>query len=143
MSKREERLRPTAYVRITLPGGLPWRKKKAEVSFKAVGETDFEMWSTLIRDSLDAMGYDHPAFVVGFFLDVMNRLPDDIRKGLMLGIGEGLGTIVEPDEDGNGISITHEPMYPPLVQHEETVTKSGLVIPTAAISNPDKPLVLP
>jgi len=123
---------PSARVRVHSPS-LGWRPHR-DRTFTAKGETDLDLFAGIIIETLQALGYGalqdadgNQPFVVGFLLDTMNRLPPPVRKVLAVGIMQGWGMVVEPDEDNKGITVRNVPRYTPLVGDE--TTESGLIIP--------------
>ncbi len=96
-------------------------------------ETDWDAWSELIRQTLLALGYGQtPLLTVGFILDLVNGLDEQLRMALVQGIVEGRGFGIEIEEGSDEIGIDLPVKYTPLPQKDkERRTESGLILPSS------------
>jgi len=138
------RTHPTSLLTIHLPAST--LHDHLDVSETIMAATDYGLFANTIGAFLSLTGYAaHPGFLIGFFLDLINRFPAPIRTAIAQGIVLGLGTKVEDSEDGQGVTVSHVRAYEPLVlekKNEEAPgfeeRESGLVAP----KNPGE-LILP
>ena len=123
-----ERQQPTFRLKIHSPANPLHRHIDEVVQFKDA--TDYGAWVKLIQGSMRAMGYENDRFVLGFYLDLLNSLPEPYRWALIRGIveGRGLKVSLETGEEGSPVIVIGLPQkYEPLAGARET--ESGLVIP--------------
>lgn len=125
---------PNARVRLHSPNN-GWRRH-LDHTFNIRGDTDFDLFAGVIIETLKGLGYSGPnatPLLIGFFADVVNRLPVDVRKTIAVAILEGWGTEVEPDADDKGIIVRNVQRYEPVVKADTPPgfekAAEGLVVP--------------
>ena len=118
---------PTIRLNIHSPE-TGWRKHK-DVTTKLTASSDFELIVGTYLELVKLLGYRQTPFVAGFLLDIINRLPDEIRKVIAVGVMQGWGTKVElVEEEGKEVlQVSNVPTYPPLAGNEER--ENGIVVP--------------
>jgi hypothetical protein len=133
---------PTARLRLHSPE-QPWRKH-VDTTINVKGDTDLDLFAGLIINYLSALSYTAlPPLYVGFFIDVVNHLPIDMRRNIAAGIVAGLTTQFDFDTENNTLTVEHVPFYPPvpLPTADETGTvaegfverESGLSVPEGSV----------
>ena len=104
----------------------------------ATGDTDWEAWSHAMHQCLIALGYTDDRLILGFYLDLINRLPGELRMAMLKGIAEGYGLQVtsEVDEETKEPTVTAGlvPRSTSLTGDVEK-TPSGLALPNSAGSD--------
>jgi hypothetical protein len=126
MPKKCERQQPTFRVNMHLPA-TSWHPH-TDKTFQVKGKTEFEAWAFTMRDILVALTHRNQRLMVGYWADVLNALPSDIRRTLVAVIAQGLGLDIRPaPDDPQTIEIHLVPRYEALVGDQKT--ESGLVIP--------------
>ena len=131
MPKKCTTTSPTIRLRIHTPAGLMHRHLDKVVEVKA--PTDWEAWSKVMHTCLTAMGITDDRIILGFYLDLLNNLPDILRLSLVKGIMEGYGLYVEitkTTEDGvKGVTAGLVKRYNSLAPEGEAETPGGVILP--------------
>lgn len=102
------------------------------MSWTTLGRTDWELWTKVVMETLDHLGITRTDVRMGFFLDFLNSLGEDVRRMLAIGLIDGLGMNVterkSTDDELAGVEVcmqvSLDKKYPGLRQDEES--PSGL-----------------
>lgn len=112
MSKKQcQKKRPNAKVTYHSPHN-GWRDH-VDGTLLVSDDTDYAVIVKVFRELCAKLGYTEPPFVIGFILDMVNPLPEEIRKYIAAGIIAGLGLQVK--QQGNEVIVEHVPRYKPVV----------------------------
>jgi hypothetical protein len=119
---------PNARLRIHTPAG-PLHSHR-DNTFTLTGASDFELWRAVMKATMATLGHPDENFQMGFWLDIINGLPFEVRKALVHGIQHGFGMVirdVERSGDQQQVMLAWEQRFDPLVGDRKT--PSGLVLP--------------
>ena len=77
------------------------------MSWTTLGRTDYELWTKVVMEMLDHLGITRADVRLGFFLDFLNSLGQDVRRMLAVGLVDGLGmnVIEEKVEDSEEVTM--------------------------------------
>ena len=101
-----------------------------ETQLKFTAPTDWEAWVSLIKGSLNALGYGQSQTLsIGFYLDLINNHDETFRWTIVKGVFEGLGFGAEMNDVGE-VEVNLPKKYEPLREEgEERITKGGVILP--------------
>jgi hypothetical protein len=98
--------------------------------------TDSELAARIYTDVLKNMGYTHTPIIIGMLTELVNSLPLELRRVMIIGIAQGWGLKIEPTTDDSGkvtgLNVSNPPTYEPVPLQQpdaEQRTKSGLILP--------------
>lgn len=137
MPKKCTNQQANARVRLHSPD-LGWRRH-VDRTLEVRGPTDYDMWAVLCIDVLRSMGYVQTPLVVGFLLEMLNRLPDETRELIAAGVIGGWGMVIEETDEEHAIAVRNVQRYEPIMG--ERRTESGLILPDKAPTRPK--LIIP
>ena len=107
----------------------PWREiGRTYTHTMAASEPDV-IWQALMRDLMQMLGFgSDDRLIVGLILNMVNSFPDHFRESLTLGIIEGLGLVLIPDEKGETVAEL-KPLFVSLAKEGPRHTPGGLILP--------------
>lgn len=127
---------PTFRIKMHVPA-TSWHPHRDEV-IEVKKPTEWEAWAFTIREMLQVLTGGSAPLILGYLLDLINKLPPDMRTACITGIAQGLGLEIKPAEEENTIAVNLVQRYDPLVGDKKT--EGGLVLPREGQANQ---LVLP
>lgn len=124
-----EKQQPTYRVRMHIPANA-WHQH-TDKTFTVKNATEWGAWAELMGQTLQALAHNNARLSVGYWLDAINFLPDNFRKAIVMGIGQGKGLEIAPvPDEPQTVTVNLVDRYEPLIGDKQT--KSGLVIPQGA-----------
>ena len=136
MTKKCEKTPTTIRLKIHTPAGIMHRHIDKVIEVKEA--TDWEAWARTMNTCLAAMGVTDTRIIIGFYLDLLNRLPDVLRLSLVKGImeGYGLNVVVEDSAEEGVQSVTAGLVqrYNSLTPEGEETTPGGVILPKGEAS---------
>lgn len=128
---------PNAHVRIHAPD-CGW-KAHIDKSFSVTAATESELAARIYSQTVKHLGYTQAPIIIGLVTELVNSLPDEIRKVVAIGIMNGWGLKLDPtfDDDGKptGLTVSNPQVFSSLVPGQEGApkqTRGGLILPDSA-----------
>lgn len=114
--------------KVHLPADPPWRLLNHNSRRVVTAAEPIALWRSATFDLLQLLGFAaDPTLTVGALLEIINRMPDEMREALMVGIAEGRGLTLTASQ--NAIQGDIAPKFTTLSREGVKRTPSGLVIP--------------
>ena len=113
--------------KLHLPKDPPWRDENRNIHRRWPAQKPDDLWQTALVDISEMLGFKgDDNLVAGLLLNVINKLPDDLRAAIAGGIVNGLGLNISKGRGTKRLNAKVVPLFKPLVAKEP---ESGLVIP--------------